>query len=774
MSQAIAITGTGLVTALGLDRETTWRAVCAGECGVRTLTGLEQALETDMEGAEAPALSSGAMSGMPREVRYLNHAITQALAEASPSGGLPYPPSRCGIILGTTLHGMRAAGRSLRANSLQPLEDFLATSIVNLALGDLDLRGMAITTCAACASGLSSIGLAMTMLRQGELDFVIAGGYDVISEYSYAGFASLRLVAKGPLQPFAHGRKGMKLGEGYGIVVLERAEDARGRHAKPLALVRGFGASADAHHLTHPHPDGEGAASAIKAALMDAALTVEQIGMIAAHATGTEENDSCEYAAVSRAFGDQLKNIPMVAFKSHLGHTLGGAGAVELILSLCALRDQIVPPTANLRDESLEFRSLQLISKPGFRIASDYSMNLSFGFGGSNACMILMRPPSILNSGIRTHARAHGPPEEVVITGVGVVVPGAASNDAFKDLIFGCDTTTPLAVDIGPISDETLAALLNARRVRRMSEYVKLTLAAGSAAWQDAGIADPTQFADACPAILGTTHGSATLSHQFYEQIIREGIMAANPVLFAESVPNSGAAHLSLSLSLKQECQTIIGSRTAGLEALTLAAARIASGQWERALVGAADEYATITQATYQHFGLCNDQDQFRDGQFRFGCGAAMLVLESRSAAESRGARIRGTIHRCANARAAGRGPPSIMNAYCQVIREIESPPNMMMDGNDTWLHRAALAAIRKETGSGRTSTSTHYHRTGECFSAAPLLGLIAVLLGGRLPGVSASGSDPNLSFGVLAGDYFGLAAGVSASVAPTASEAAR
>src|SRR5690606_34977483 len=160
-------------------------------------------------------------------------------------------------------HGMRAGGRFLRTGDPTPLSDFLAGDVLQRAVGDRPLEGDALTTCSACSSSLGAVALAVTLLETGQLDLVVAGGYDTVSEYAYGGFNSLRLVAEGPLRPFAKNRQGMKLGEGYGLVVLERADAAARRGAKPLAQVLGFGESADAHHLTQPHPQGEGAAAAM-------------------------------------------------------------------------------------------------------------------------------------------------------------------------------------------------------------------------------------------------------------------------------------------------------------------------------------------------------------------------------------------------------------------------------------------------------------------------------------------------------------------------------
>ncbi|HEY2587243.1 MAG TPA: beta-ketoacyl-[acyl-carrier-protein] synthase family protein, partial [Tepidisphaeraceae bacterium] len=667
-SVPIVVSGAGLITPLGLSRAQTWAAVRAGRCGMGPMGAMESPLPAGAEGGQAPDLPGDFAPRLPRESRYLRYAVLQAMQDAGIEPQLPCAPERVALVLGTTLHGMRAGGEFFRRNDPAALRDFLAGAVVRNACGDLPFHGGAMTTCSACSSSLGAIALAVTLLRKGELDLIVAGGYDTISEYVWGGFNSLRLVASGPPRPFTRNRQGMKLAEGYGIVVLERASDAHARRARPIATVLGFGESADAHHLTQPHPAGDGAARAMEQALASAGLMPAEIDLVAAHATGTPDNDAAEFAALSRVFGTELSRVPVVAFKSQLGHTLGGAGAVELILAVTAMREQTVPACANVAAGDVEFAGLNLATGTSRPARIRATLNTSLGFGGANTCVILGPPsewkgeapaepgrsiesPLASDSTLSSHAgpppvsvmqedrlavsqSARGtdgapiakpqaapptafpagasspsvpdenarrrlgrslalPTRDVFITGIGVVLPGAVGNDAFlRRLTAGAD---PLG---GEIPDADFASLLNARRVRRMSQYVKLSLAATVLCLQDAGITDVPAFAESCAAVLGTTHGSTNYCEQYYGQIVREGVVAANPMLFAEGVPNAAAAHLSLMLSLKGPCQTIIGTLTAGLDAIRVAAARIATGEWERAIVGAAEEFSpTVNDA---------------------------------------------------------------------------------------------------------------------------------------------------------------------------------
>jgi 3-oxoacyl-[acyl-carrier-protein] synthase II len=742
-TQPIVITGAAVATCLGLTREATWAAVGEGRCGMRTLTALESPLPPDKLGGQAPDLPSDYRPDEPREVRYLSWTIRDALKDAGVADALPYPSHRIGIMLGTTLHGMRAGGEFLRSNNYEPLRMFLAAQTLARAAAGVDADGFAATTCSACSSSLGAIALAVTLLQVGELDLIIAGGYDTISEYVYGGFKSLKLVADGPLRPFAKDRQGMKLAEGYGIVILERADDAKRRNGKPLATILGCGESADAHHLTQPHPQGEGAARAIEAAFRAGQMSAADIDLIAAHATGTPDNDAGEFAAFSRVFNERLPNVPVVAFKSHLGHTLGGAGAVEIILSAMALRDQIIPPCANSDAANIEFAGLNLATGSARPAKIKTTLNTSLGFGGANTAAILGTSVS----------RAAGPcpSHEVFITGIGIIAP---------------ETRTPAwLADSGPIAEEKYIHLLNARRVRRMSEYVKLTLAATTLALKHASMADATNAS----AILGTTHGSADFSATYYREIVRQGLIGANPVLFAEGVPNAAAAHLSLMLGLKGACQTIIGSRTSGLDALHLAALRIRSGQWDRAIVGAGEEYCPLVNGGYAHCGLyCGGNadgglDPSQQKGFTIGAAAVTFVLESRASLEERGGSAIGKI--IATSAARGRPNESIESA-CRVLQALHKPEQILTSAAGFWVDRAEAAAIRRVAPDAIVSSI--YGHFAEHFSASPLLAIASVLQSGHLPRMlhnvanlrRATGDENVEEFAALCTDFTGCVSG--------------
>ena len=745
MSQdPIVITGIGLVTCLGLTAEETWQGVLAKRRAMGTMPALESPLPQGRTGGQAPDLPADFFPGRPREVRYLRWAIRDAFVrgviKGRPHDAPPHPePESIAVVLGTTLHGIRQGGHYLRTNDARTMEHFLAAPIIRDALQGLPIRGPLLTTCSACSSGLGAIALGITLLRSRQADLVLAGGYDPVSEYVYAGFDSLRLVAEGDALPFSKDRDGMKVAEGYAIVALEREPDARANKSKVLARIAGYGESSASHPLTQPPPEGEGAARAIRAALSSANLPPQAIGLISAHATATPNNDAAEFAGITKVFEGRAPTTPVVAFKSHVGHTLGAAGATELILSALALRTQTFPPTANTTQDSLEFPvHLNLADPRPTDVPA--TLNLSLGFGGSNAAMILrgtgLLPgaitPSTPSSSSPPHSQA---PIKVLITGLGFLTPGHLGNDALRALASNPQSEIPNPQSPTPLNDDSIAHLLNARRTRRMSEYVKATLAATTIAFQDAGITDIPAWAGSASAILGTSLGSTNFCEQYYRPITKDGLSAANPALFAEGVPNAAAAQLSLLFQVKGGCQTILGSRTAGLDALWLAALRIASGEWDRAIVSAGEEFHDTAMDIYKSLGL----------NVPLSPGAVTFILESESLAGARSAKPWAAIDPARSANTHSGTPAGLARATQRLLQRFDPPATLITSTNGTWLDRVEYAAARRAYPT--TPTTSLHPRLPDLASAAAPTNLAAALLN-KTPGPLA----------ILATDYAGAA----------------
>ncbi|MEE9403294.1 MAG: beta-ketoacyl synthase N-terminal-like domain-containing protein [Algisphaera sp.] len=733
----IVITGAGLVTPLGVGREATWAAVCTNRVGLGPYTAIEDPAQADRGGGEIPR-DARIDPAQPREAAHLRFALNEALEHAglNPTGqNWPIQPHRAGLMLGTTLHGMTAAGQMVRQNSAQPLREFLAPAVIARAASHLPCHGFSATTCSACSSGLGSMLLAMTLLQSGELDLVIAGGYDPISEYAYAGFNSLRLVDERPPRPFARDRAGMKVSEGYAVVILERAASAAARNAAPLAWLAGGGESADAHHLTQPKPDGAGAAHAMQAALNQSGLSANQINLVVAHATGTPDNDAAEVSALQSTFGPALASIPTVGLKSRLGHTLGAAGATELVLATLALRDDMRPTTAQTTTADHDFKNFCLSEGDAAPAPLNAALSTSLGFGGANTSVVTRTPPA---HGFAPCTTKPNEPNDVFITGIGLITPDAIGREAFATHLASGQPAT-----CGPIAqDLVLAQLLNARRARRLSNYVKNTLAAARLALDDAGVAhdDWAAFGQNTAGLLGTTHGSTQYSYAYYRGIVDDGLQTANPMQFAEGVPNAGAAHLSMTLKLTGACQTFIGSRTSGLDALRLAALRIAQGEWQRAIVCAGEEHDPLVERCLAELGL----------PMTTAGGAVTLVLESAHAAGERGATPLARIMGGTQVNASGNASRHTSLLTDLITNNTAGNTWLCPLGgatNPTWLSRLEAIALRRAQLANTPTTNVFPAGIAECFSATPLL-TVAAAINALKPGDSHS---------VLAGDAHGL-----------------
>jgi 3-oxoacyl-[acyl-carrier-protein] synthase II len=241
----------------------------------------------------------------------------------------------------------------------------------------------------ACASGANAIGHAFDLLRRGQAERVLTGGYDAISQLVFAGFDSLQALSPTQCRPFDAHRDGLALGEGAAVLTLETLESATRRNAEILGEIAGYGAATDAHHLTQPHPNGDAALASMSAACESARIAPEQISYINAHGTGTPLNDSAEAAAINRWAGAKARQIPVSSTKSSIGHLLGAAGSVEAAICLMALREQWLPPTSTLQtpEPICEF---PIVTQP-IDTKLDYALTNSFGFGGANATLILRR-----------------------------------------------------------------------------------------------------------------------------------------------------------------------------------------------------------------------------------------------------------------------------------------------------------------------------------------------------------------------------------------------
>jgi 3-oxoacyl-[acyl-carrier-protein] synthase II len=396
----VVVTGVGAVTALGVGATVLHERWAGGVCGI-----------ADGEGRATGFVPSEHLSvkDARRADRFTQLALVasiEALADAGWDGGLPYEAGRIGSIVGTGIGGIG----TIEANDLAMFgggPKAVSPLAVPLMMGNAaaaalsmrhGLRGLAFGTMSACSSGADAIGTAMRAIACGDAVAVVAGGAEAaLTPLSRAAFSALdALSVLGISRPFDARRDGFVMGEGAGVLVLEEGEAARARGARILATLRGYGATADAHHLTAPDPSGTGAAAAIGRALEDAGVTPGDVVYVNAHGTSTPLNDRAETLALKAALGARAGEIPISSTKSAIGHLLGAAGAVEAIATILALRARVIPPTLGLEqpDPDLDLDYVPGRARP-LELASGQraiALSNSFGFGGHNTVLCLEAP----------------------------------------------------------------------------------------------------------------------------------------------------------------------------------------------------------------------------------------------------------------------------------------------------------------------------------------------------------------------------------------------
>lgn len=352
------------------------------------------ASEVDLP-AELPRtrLSQKALKRMDRAAKMLLLATDEAWRQAGwePTEALP-------VVLGTTSGGM-SLGQDYYRQAIQAphSQQQQATRVLHyqpqrqgLDLADaFGFHGPITIIANACASGSNAIGHAWELLRRGHAQRVLTAGYDALSHLVFSGFDSLQALSPTLCRPFDVNRDGLALGEGAAALTLETLDSARARHAEILAEIAGYGAATDSHHLTQPHPNGDAALASMTAACASAGVNPGQIGYINAHGTGTPLNDSAEAAAINRWAGTHAGNLPVSSTKSSIGHLLGGAGAVEAVICVMALREQWLPPTLTLQTPEPAC-NFPIVTKPT-DARFDFALSNSFGFGGANATLVLRR-----------------------------------------------------------------------------------------------------------------------------------------------------------------------------------------------------------------------------------------------------------------------------------------------------------------------------------------------------------------------------------------------
>jgi 3-oxoacyl-[acyl-carrier-protein] synthase II len=404
------VTGVGLVSAVGIGTEETWKALLAGQSGAAPITHFDTTGFSARFAAEVKNFDP-LLYVEKKEVKKMGLFIQFAMAAAQfamEQAKLTITPDfaeRTGVYIGSGIGGFDVIEREHTAlmqggpRKISPF--FIPATIVNLASGFVSIRwgakGPNSATCTACSSSAHAVGDSFKIVQRGDADVMITGGAEAaITPLSVGGFASMRALStrngspETASRPFDAQRDGFVIGEGAGLLILEELEFARRRGANILGEVVGYGMSGDAFHITQPDETADGAFRVMKKTLADAGVEPQQVSYINAHGTSTPYNDRLETMAIKRVFGEHAKRIPVSSTKSMTGHLLGGAGGLEAGISTLVLRDQILPPTINYKNPDPDC-DLDYVPNQPRKAEVEYILSNSFGFGGTNAALLFKR-----------------------------------------------------------------------------------------------------------------------------------------------------------------------------------------------------------------------------------------------------------------------------------------------------------------------------------------------------------------------------------------------
>jgi 3-oxoacyl-[acyl-carrier-protein] synthase II len=412
----VVVTGLGLVTPLGCEVEATWENILAGKSGIRAIQSFDVSDLPAKIAGQVPAgdTKAGLFNAddwiTPKDQRRMDNFIVYGLAAAvqavEDSGWKPDDDDdreRTGVLIGSGIGGLNEIAQTAvtveSGNARRVSPFFIPASLINLVSGHVSIRygfkGPNHSVVTACSTGAHAIGDAARLIMWDDADVMVAGGAEAaVCRLGVAGFCAARALSthfndtpERASRPWDKDRDGFVMGDGAGILVLEELEHAKKRDAQIFAEVVGYGLSGDAHHITAPAEDGNGAQRCMEAALKRAGANPEDIDYINAHGTSTPLGDEIELKAVERVFGTSRNGLKMSSTKSAIGHLLGAAGSVEAIFSILAMRDGVVPPTLNLDNPSVE-SAIDLVPHRAKEAPIKMALSNSFGFGGTNASLV--------------------------------------------------------------------------------------------------------------------------------------------------------------------------------------------------------------------------------------------------------------------------------------------------------------------------------------------------------------------------------------------------
>jgi 3-oxoacyl-[acyl-carrier-protein] synthase II len=717
------VTGLGLVTPLGWGVEPTWARLVRGDRGLRDVTlfdttGQRARVAGEVEGVRVPS------PGWSRTSVMAAHAAEEAMDAAGVRAGA----MRIGLVVGGTTSGMFETEHLLARMHAEPESREVLLAMLSHPLtstGDrlnerlgpfVRVRSLS----SACSSGANALLVAALWLLEGELDAVVAGGSDGLCRLTLTGFNALAALDPEGCRPFDRRRRGTSLGEGAGFLVLERADNAVARGARPIAELAGWAAGSEAHHITNPAPDGEVVGALVSRALARAGLSPADVDYVSAHGTGTPLNDASEAAGLARALGAEMERVAVSSSKGQIGHTLGAAGAIEAAVTALVVSRRTLVPTAGLDEPDPELRLVHVphVGRQVARVRA--ALSSAFGFGGMDTVLVFREPYEA-----RWPSAAPSRPTRrtAVLTGAAAFGPfGLVSgSDGASLLESRCPLETPVDPD----------AFLDAGRARRLDRAARLGAVTAERALRDAG--GP---AAGTGIVVGNAFGNLDSCAAFMHRIFDKGPRAASPAEFPNLVPSSPVGHMSIYLGLHGVSFTTADLAASGESAVAQAVDLVQTGEAERIVAGAVEPKSDLVERVFAELFAQAPSHRFA-GRADL---AAVVVVESEEAARSRHARVLARVVSVL----AWRGEPA------GVLRALEGPAA----GTEVILPRASSSAVAllEETAWGTCPRIACAPSLGEseALGAAALAIAAGRLAAGRAPAVLVLGLAQGRGYAVL------------------------
>ena len=741
----VAVTAMGIISPLGRGLAATEAALregrdCVGEVTAFDTTKCRSKSAGHVTSLPVPASKKEAR--LHRASHMMIHAVREMLA-----GDPAFVPDA--MVIGTTSGGMSFGEEFYRAQVSGKRIRGRAALVANYPPQKAPLDAM--EACGfrtplqiianACASGTNAIGHAFHLIRAGLKRRVLCGGYDAISEMVYVGFDSLQASTTEKVRPFDKARTGLVLGEGAAVLALEDFASALERGAPILAEITGYGISTDNHHLTQPHPSGIGPELAMRRALDDAALTAGEVDYINAHGTATPFNDASEGAAIAKIFGAR---VPVSSTKAMMGHSLGAAGAIEAVFSVVAIRGGFLPPNINLNERDPAW-DLDIVANTAREAQVGCVVSNSFGFGGTNASVVIEAVPSGLHRESQSGTIPDAPKSVSLTANVrsfGCVTPlGKCAEENARRMRAGeramlTDVKNPESGRISPaalVPQEFTAHLGREPRLRRASAISLLAAAAGTEA-MGAALKSKPEMKPRLAIVFGVSSGGVQYTRRFYEQIVKQGANAASPLLFPETVYNAPASHLAAMLGIDGATYTLVGDGTVGLQALEFGAQLIAAGDADDVLVVAAEELDWVLLEAHRAWRLVPSRSSGAAEWSHRGTplaeGAAAVLL-SRDPGIATVRFADGRTHFSKGDAAAMLG-----QAVAETTRE-NAPDFIVSAGDQTWSGTAIRQTLGRNFPDLSNASLKPNLSIGECLGAGALLQVVVALEELRRTGAS-------------------------------------